>query len=285
MGALCNAQIDGLEIGSHTLTFTPSSLQPDCYKYDIGTAGSIVLVFQACILSAFHTSNPITLTLIGGTDVKWSPSWDYFTQVYLPLLNRMGIHIETTLEQRGYYPKGGGKATITIHPTTKIQSLTLSQPQVFTEIRGRINIANLPDHIASRMKHAVLKLAVKQDYQTHIDIEETSSLSSGTGITLWASNENTTVGTTVLGERGISAESVGETAITQLLQYIQTGATIDSYGIDQILPFLVLAQKPSVCRIRKLSNHTQTNMWLLQQFTNAQFECREEQDIIQLNVQ
>ena len=134
------------------------------------------------------------------------------------------------------------------------------------------------------MKHTVLKLAVKHNLQADIDIDQTTSFSSGTGITLWTSSKHTRLGVTVLGERGISAESIGESAMNQLLQEIQTGATLDTHGIDQILPYLVLAEKPSTCRIRELSKHTQTNMWLLQQFTTVNFECREEQDLIQLKI-
>ena len=44
MKSLCNAETEGLSIGSLKLKFSPEKVQPAEYKFDIGTAGSIVLV-------------------------------------------------------------------------------------------------------------------------------------------------------------------------------------------------------------------------------------------------
>ena len=64
LGAPCNADIQGLEIESPTVTFTPKKIQPGTYKFDIGTAGSITLIFQACILGSINTPAPITITFL-----------------------------------------------------------------------------------------------------------------------------------------------------------------------------------------------------------------------------
>ncbi|RLI64006.1 MAG: RNA 3'-phosphate cyclase, partial [Candidatus Asgardarchaeum californiense] len=71
---LCDARVEGLEIGSSELTFYPGEIKGGKYRFDIGTAGSITLVFQAFILASVKTKNPIKITLTGGTDVKWSPT-------------------------------------------------------------------------------------------------------------------------------------------------------------------------------------------------------------------
>ena len=284
LGALCNADIQGLEIESPTVTFTPKKIQPGTYKFDIGTAGSITLIFQACILGSINTPAPITIRLIGGTDVKWSPSWDYFAQVFLPLLNKIGISTTASLEKRGYYPKGGGEAELTIHPTKQIKPFSVLDQQNFKAIKGLINIANLPDHIATRMKHAVIKTALENNLRTQIQIQQTEALCPGTGLTLWTETKKTILGSTTLGERGISSEKIAERAMTQLLKEITSGATLDTNAIDQILPYLVLSGKPSGCQVRELSNHARTNMWLLQQFCKTNFEMKDQEDVVQLFV-
>jgi len=269
---ICNAEVEGLSVHSTNLKFTPHDIRPGAYTFDVGTAGSMTLVFQACLLSAFHTSDPLTIKLRGGTDVRWAPSWDYFAHVFLPLISKIGIKTDIQLLKRGYYPTGGGEAMLTIHPIERLLMFSADEPQNFTDVHGIIHRANLPDHISARMKHAAMKTAMKQNLRSTIQIESTPSSSSGTGITLWSASEQTILGSTVLGEKTISAEAVGETAANQLIQEIRSGATLDRYSIDQILPYLVLAPRGSSCLIREISNHTQTNMWLIKQFFSVNFK-------------
>lgn len=268
--SICNADTDGLSINSTCLKFYPGEIQPGSYKFDIGTAGSITLVYQACLLSSLKTPGPITIRLTGGTDVKWSPPWDYFANVFLPLLEKMGFKTEVHLVKRGYYPKGGGEAVLTIHPVKELQPLNLDEKQVFDEIKGVVHIANLPDHIGKRIKHAALKVLVKNNMQSSIETDRTTSFSPGTGIVLWSKSNQTILGSTSLGEKGLSSEKIGESAACQLLDEIKTGASVDSFALDQILPYLVLARGVSVCKVRELSNHARTNMWLARQFFNTE---------------
>jgi RNA 3'-phosphate cyclase len=275
---ICDAEVEGLSVHSTDLKFTPHTIEPGTYTFDIGTAGSMTLVFQACLLSAFHSSAPFTIILRGGTDVRWAPSWDYFAHVFLPLISKIGIQTDTKLIKRGYYPTGGGEATLTIHPVEKLQPFSAQEPQDFTEISGIIHRANLPEHISTRMKHAAIKTALKHNLRSTIQLEAAPSSSTGTGITLWSTSEQTILGSTVLGEKALSAETIGETAANHLIQEITSGATLDRYAIDQILPYLVLAPKGSACLVRDISNHTQTNMWLIKKFFSVDFEVTPQQN-------
>ena len=274
---ICDAEVEGVSVNSTSLTFTPRDIKPGTYTFDIGTAGSMTLVFQACLLSAFHTSTPLTIKLRGGSDVRWAPSWDYFASVFLPLISKIGIKTETKLVKRGYYPTGGGEAILTIYPTEKLIPFHAEEPQNFTEMHGIIHRANLPEHISTRMKHAAINIAMNNNLRSNIQIDATVSSSPGTGITLWSASGPTILGSTLLGEKTISAQVVGETAANQLIHEIKSGATIDRYAIDQILPYLVLAPKGSACLIREISNHTKTNMWLIKQFFNIDFEVTPQQ--------
>jgi RNA 3'-phosphate cyclase len=265
---ISGAKTDGLKIGSSNLYFSPSKMKEGVYDFDIGTAGSIVLVFQACILSFLNTKKKIIIKLKGGTDVKWSPSWDYFENVYLQLLKKIGLSIKTELVNRGYYPKGGGEAILSIKPSIKIKPFTIKDKQEFREINGIINISNLPDHIAKRMKHACINNFIEHGFKSSIKIVSSSSLSAGTGITIWANSRDTILGKTKLGERGISAENIGDNVSKSLIDEINSGATVDINSIDQILPFLFLAENntSSFCSVKELSGHTKTNIWLFNQF-------------------
>jgi len=272
LGELCNAETSGLNIGSSSLTFSPGEIIGGEYNFDIGTAGSIMLVFQACILCSVKTKTPITIRVIGGTDVKWSPSWDYFKHVFLPLMKKMRLPVSAHLIRRGYYPKGGGEVALTIQPCKDVQPLHLDKKQEFTTVEGIINIANLPEHVSKRMKHAAMKTLLKKNLETTLKIEKATSLSTGTGMTVWTQTRSAILGATVLGERGLPAEKIGEKAATELIREIESGATLDTHAFDQILPYMALIRdnKQSSCIVKEISSHAQTNMWLIRQFFDNQ---------------
>ena len=282
--AISGATTEGLSIGSKQLTFTPTKISSGSYNFDVGTAGSMVLVFQTCLLSAAHLQEPLSITLRGGTDVRWAPSWDYFTCVFLPLLRNIGINTEVHLHKRGYYPTGGGEATLTIRPSASLRPFQVEEPQQYHQIDGIIHLANLPEHIATRMKHAVMKQAFNHNFKTSLHVDAQPSSSPGTGITLWSASEATMVGSTKLGDKGVSAEQVGLGAFSQIEQEITSGATLDRYMIDQIFPYLALAAEESVCLVRELSNHTQTNMWLVKQFFKRDFKVTQQQRLHRIRV-
>lgn len=279
---LCDAEVEGLSVNSRNLKFSPHDIKTGVYSFEIGTAGSMVLVFQACLLSACHITEPFEIRLRGGTDVRWAPSWDYFTHVFLPLIATIGIKTEVRLIKRGYYPAGGGEAVLKVHPIERLLPFLGDEPQTHSDILGIIHSANLPAHIGIRMKHAAMKAAIKHNLRSTIQIESAPSTSSGTGITLWSTSGLSILGSTVLGEKGISAETIGENATFQLVREITSGATIDQYAIDQLLPYFVLAPKGSTCITREISNHTKTNMWLIKQFFDVDFEVTPQQNALRI---
>jgi RNA 3'-phosphate cyclase len=200
----------------------------------------------------------------------------------------MGITVHPKLILRGYYPKGGGEALITVKPTKKINPLKCKDEEVYEEIEGNINVTNLPDHIPGRIKHTAIKVLLKNNLFASIKEEKTTSLSPGVGVCLWSKTKNTVIGASFLGEKGIPSEEVGQTAANNLLEEMNSNVTLDKYAFDQVLPFLVLSRKngKSVCRIKELTNHASTNMWLLQQFyDDVKFEAIQNENNIKISVQ
>ncbi|RLF39574.1 MAG: RNA 3'-phosphate cyclase [Thermoplasmata archaeon] len=276
---LCNASIEGLEIGSNRIVFRPGKLKGGRYRFDVGTAGSIVLVYQACLLAAVQTTQPITLHLKGGTDVKWSPSWDYFEFVFLPLLRKMGVQVDAKLLHRGYYPKGGGEAEISIKSIENLRSIRLDKTLDCRKVEGIIHIANLPEHIATRMKHAALKVFINKNIESNIQIVRDSSLSPGTGITLWTKCDGIHLGKTGLGERGVSAEEIGRRTAEGLIEELYLHATVDINLFDQLIPYMALAKDESICFVKEISKHAETCIWLVSHFLDKKFEIEKKDEI------
>ncbi|MEK6868057.1 MAG: RNA 3'-terminal phosphate cyclase, partial [Nanoarchaeota archaeon] len=111
---LCNAVVEGAQLGSSQITFYPRPiLKGQELVIDIGTAGSITLLFQSLLLPCIFSGKRFQLTLKGGTDVSWSPQYDYFAQVVFPHFLRYGAGT-VGLQKRGYYPKGQGEVVLDI---------------------------------------------------------------------------------------------------------------------------------------------------------------------------
>jgi RNA 3'-phosphate cyclase len=282
---LCNAETKNINVGSEEVTFKPGTITPGSYSYDIGTAGSITLVYQACLLAVQTIKKPLKISLIGGTDVRWAPSWDYFTHVFLPTLKHQGLATKSHLIQRGYYPKGGGQTELTINPVNQITSRHNGEEPQYDTIKGLIHYAHLPDHIPQRIKHAIQKYAVKHDLQITLEIEHnTTPISPGTGVTLWSCDTKGCLGASHPGERGIRAEELGITVITELHHQIENAATLDIHLFDQLLPYMVLSGKTSSCRVSTISNHAKTSMWLLKKFFDVEFNLTAEETYVNVVV-
>jgi RNA 3'-phosphate cyclase len=269
---ICHAQVEGNTIGSSMITFYPGDIKGGSYSFDIGTAGSITLMLQACIIPSLFADQKINISITGGTDVKWAPPWDYFSHVFLPHLQNMNIKIRGHLICRGYYPRGGGKATLIIDPVDTFRPLIPTETQNI-QVKGIVNMANLPSHIGDRIKKSAEEILAAQSVPSDIDINLEKSSSVGVGLVLWTHN-GPILGADCLGEKGISSEKVGSLATSRLLSEIQSGATLDIYAVDQMIPYLALSRK-GFFFCRELSSHASTEMWLLKKFLKTEFSIQQ----------
>jgi RNA 3'-phosphate cyclase len=267
---LCNGHAENLHEHAMEITFHPGEVTGGSHSVDIGTAGSITLAMQACLPPMLHAMEPAGMRLRGGTDVRWSPPWDYFTGVFLPLLRHMGVDATVSLERRGYYPKGGGMASLEVQPCTQLTPPSFDRDGDW-HIEGKINIAGLPGHIARRIRKAARKEFISRGMDADIAIETYAAASPGVGIVLWTTGPRR-LGADVLGEKGKPAEAVGREAAQMLLEEIDAGADLDVHAVDHLVPYLALADGPSRFRCRELSGHAETELWLLQKFMDIAWE-------------
>ncbi len=272
---ICGGETEGLDIGSTKLVFEPGDVKEGNYKFDIGTAGSVTLMLQALIPAALHADGNMKFTLKGGTDVKWSPPYDYFENVFLPQLKRMGGDIKSRLIKRGHYPVGGGEIEVTVRPGEPNLPVSTGDGDV-EGIQGKVFVSDLPEHIAKRMKKAALKELI--DYRVSVSTEIGDSLSPGTGITLWTTGDRI-IGCGVLGEKGIPAEEIGKSCARTLLKDIDTGVDLDPWCADQLIPYLTIVSGSGELTVRKTTEHLRTNIWVVNRFGHR-IKLKEGEDVI-----
>jgi RNA 3'-terminal phosphate cyclase (ATP) len=120
------------------------------------------------------------------------------------------------------------------------------------------------------MKHSALK-TMAGTYDVRIESDIRSGPSTGAGIVLAATCENTILAESALGAKGVRSEALGEHCAEALLETVRSGATIDEHMTDQVLPYMALAKPGSVVVTEELTSHAETNIWLIEQFLGKKF--------------
>src|SRR3989344_3672879 len=103
---LCDAKITGAKLGSTELTFEPNKIRFGKFKFDVGTAGAITLVLQTIIPIAAFAPSKTKFEIIGGTNVSWSPTIEYFQNIFCDYAEKFNLLIDVNIEKYGFYPTG-----------------------------------------------------------------------------------------------------------------------------------------------------------------------------------
>jgi RNA 3'-phosphate cyclase len=281
---ICRGKASGLAKGSTTLEFNPSDISGNDIALDVGTAGSIALVLQASLPPSLSASDPVNLRITGGTDVKWSPPFDYFKQVFIPSIRRMGANVELKLIKRGYYPRGGGEVVAHMKPLKSLKPLTELTRGHFKGIHGISHVSNLPVSIAQRISSTaqdILERYEKVDIEA-LSVSPSKATGKGGALVLWAEFENTILGASCLAEKGVTAEKVALSACEELKRELNTDATMDIHCSDQILPYMAMANGESQFLVREISNHASTNMWLIEKFLDVECSVEKENNLLKV---
>jgi RNA 3'-terminal phosphate cyclase (ATP) len=271
LARITEAQTEGVELGSQKITFIPEKILPGDYQFEVKTAGSVTLLLQAIFLPLCFSKGISSVTLIGGTHVRWSPSFHYFSEVLLPNLKRIGVSAGAAIERWGFYPKGGGRIRLKITPVQELKPISLVDRGSLKKIRGLSAISNLPRHVADRQKEQALK-RIHGELQIEGEIAILNNVHSngpGSFLFLLAEYEKVFAGFSSLGVRGKPAEKVADEAVDSLADYLQSEGCIDPYLADQLVPFMALAEGNSSFTTIRITGHLLANLWVIQHFLDV----------------
>lgn len=269
---IAKAEVKGLSVGSTTIFFEPRKIEGGIYEFDIKTAGSITLVIQAILPILCFAESPSKAIIIGGTDVPWSPTIDYFKYVVIENLKKIGINAEIELIKRGHYPKGGGKAILKVNPISEILPLSIINRGKILNVQGISHCTNLPAHVATRQANAAINLLKNEVKDIEIKEEESEGLGAGSGMALWANVENSPrIGADAIGAKGKPAEEVGREAAIKLLEELKSQMAMDRHMGDMIILYMAIAKEKGQVGISSLTLHTETMIWLTQKFFNIKW--------------
>jgi RNA 3'-terminal phosphate cyclase (ATP) len=272
---ICNAELKGASPDSKELSFSPKEISSTNLNVSIGTAGSISLLLQQAMPAALLKE--IKLHVSGGTNVPFSPPFEFLQHALLPALRKMGARFEAKLSRRGYFPRGNGLASFSSKPAKlplKPVSLTNFGKPEFIKLFS--HCASLPRKVAenqaSSARHALKQLNL--EFEETIECRENAS-TIGSGITLLAfTSTGAVLSGSALGKKGLPAEQVGREAAEKLLKQLAPKKACDSHLADQLIQFMALAKGKSEIQATSLTRHCQTNIAVTEKFLPVKFEVQ-----------
>lgn len=283
---VCDAHTEGLQLGAVAFVFSPGALKGGTFRFDVGTAGSITLVLQALLPVLIMNRAAAHVVVTGGTDVRQAPPADYLAKVIARHLARLGASVRLTILRRGYYPRGGGEIAVETAPG-KLHPGRLSVPGALQRLEGAAHVANLPAHIAERMRSAALAQFAGLRPEANIAVRvlgHAEAIGQGGAIAAWAETEHTVLGAARVAERGVRAEMLGEAVGRELRADLEAGATADVHAGDQLLIYFALAGGEASFTTRELTSHARTAMWLIGRFLPVRFAVEEREGLFHIRV-
>lgn len=271
---LCNGRLKNAFLGSTEIEFHPGKIEKIKLKVNIETAGSVGLLLQCLMLPSFYNKKETEIEITGGGTVgTHSPNLLYTENVLVPLIKKFGFQAELEIKKHGFFPKGGAGVIFKTKPC-KPKPMHILERGKLIQIKG-ISLATedlKSKNVAERQTNSAKKIL--KDYDIKIENIYTSSLSTGSALLIWAEFENTILAWDSIGERGKPSEKIGEEAAKGLLEQLNSEATLDDYMQDQILIFSALVKQGSF-KYNNLTDHTKTNMWLIEKFLPVKFEIKD----------
>jgi len=274
---LCNADVRGAYVGSQDLWFEPKEIYGGEISAEIGTAGSIPMLIMTVLPICIFAKQPVTLRISkGGTDVKNSPTINYLINVYLRLLRRMGLNAQIDVKKYGYYPKGMGEVTVKVQPCRDLKPIRLEEFGEIETIGGVSVCTFLADRrVAERQAKEAERLLQAKGLKSEIRIinDFSNPLQKGSSLVLWAeTNKGSLLGSDSIGEIGKTSEAVAREAVGELINEIDSKATVDIHMADMLIPYVALAKGESVYLTRMVSDHLETNVWLVEEILGVKFQ-------------
>jgi len=268
---MCGAHVEGAVVNSKELVYKPGGrIKGGHYQWDIGTAGSTTLLVMTLLPLALFADEETTLRISGGLFQDFAPSAHQMQHILFPTLGKMGIKAQLKVIRPGYVPTGGGVIEVKVKPIgSSIKPLGLLKQGKIEEVTGLALSSHLREQkVSQRMAEECRKVLAEEGYRARIEtLWDETALQAGASLAVWAETDTGCfLGSDQAGKRGRSSESIGRYVARNLLEDLQTGATVDRYLADQLIIYAALARGTTEYFIPRRSEHIDANLWLVEKF-------------------
>jgi RNA 3'-terminal phosphate cyclase (ATP) len=218
----------------------------------------------------------MSFKISGGLFQDFAPSAYHMQYVLFPMLSKMGITAKFSIIRPGYVPRGGGVIEVAVEPVRgKIKPIRLPNQGDVARIEGIALSSHLKEkRVSERMMQKCSEVLKSNGYSAQIEIaHDTLALQRGAALAIYAkTSSGCIIGADRAGKPRRTSEDIGRYVARNLIEDLATGATVDRYLADQLIFYAALADGVSQYRIPKLTEHIETNLWLVESILGAKTE-------------
>ena len=305
--------VTGLQLNSGNIVLVPTKLlikneHNEEIKCILNSAGSIGLMIQQllpCVLFSEienKESKEISITLTGGTLVKFSPTIYYLNEVLFPILEKnMNIKASCDLIKNGIYPMGLGEVILHVQKILKeneefIKPINITERGKFLKAEIRFCYTNnfkfkldkICDTIYKNAKKIIRNEFNQNGYSKNEEGEEIEfdedeiikqeRINLGDRYyTFYYQIVMIYENTRIKGDYMIS-EKKGDFIIDEIIDKCEEATfytvqnnevCLDEHTVDHLIIFMALAKGTSKIKVGPISLHTQTAIEIIKKFVYA----------------
>ena len=265
LSKICQAKVEGLYVNSTSLKFFPSQGLDLELQEDIGTAGSISLILQVLIPAVSLMKKNLKLSIIGGTDVPWSPTSDYTKHVFSEALSRIGINFTQEIKRRGYYPKGGGIVETKIQTCTNPRPISLLKRDT-KAARLFCTYSQIPREAIENEINTARNILEKNGFDCNVIIKEENAQDKGCSMLAFSHDSGSVIGSDGIYHKGLNG--LGESVVKR---FIESNLGVDLNLSDMLVVPLSLIKETSVFRVKQITKHLETNLFVAAKMTGCRY--------------
>ena len=280
IAAICDAKVNGAELGSMSLTFEPSAIRGGTYSFQVGSAGSAVLVMQTILPALMKAESPSSVTIGGGTHAAWAPPFDFFERCFLTQLAQMNATVTTSLRSYGFYPAGGGEIETKVEPSPNLKGLELIERTGSLRPKVISLVSRVPESVGERECDVIRRKAGWSVDDCEV-VNASQSGGPGNVVMIECSFDNVAELFIGFGRVGVKAEQVARSTLRETRRYLAANVPVGEYLADQLLmPMGIAATQghSSIFRTMPLSQHSRTHIDVLKRFLNINVNVKESDD-------
>jgi len=188
--------------------------------------------------------------------------------VLVPLLRRMGLDAELCVRKPGYVPEGKGILEDKVKPAKAgLSPLVLTDQGKVISVKGIALSSHLAEQeVSDRMADECSARLEEAGYDAEIQaVYESSASQKGADLSVWMETDSgAVIGSDRAGKLGRRSEEIGRYVAGSILEDMKTGATVDRYAADQLIPFCAVASGASEYVMPSVTEHVETNPWLVE---------------------
>ena len=261
---ITDAKVDGAKIGSTELKFIPGEIKEGDFTGDVKTAGSISLILQVVIPVLALSQKKINLTIKGGTDVLWSPSFDYTEHVLKKAYERMGIKFVIEKIKTGYYPKGGGEVKVKTSSTDKLKAITLTERKT-NEVTLLCTFTKISENKISDEIIKIENILNEKKFSVDTKIKNQNAIDSGASLLVFSVDEKSIIGVDSIFDKKIQAFDIN------MEDFAEIRLGVDKKLADMLVIPASLAEGNTVLRVKEITKHLETNLFVTSKITGCRY--------------